>query len=71
MYPKFRFYILFNYSVKKKLVSSPHENFQNKTIERLFEDSKGNPLRNLKQSKTNSAKGADQELLAEIVRSIN
>jgi len=55
---------------ENKLVSSPHENLQNKTIERLFEDSKGKLLRNLKQSKINSPKAADQERLTEIVRSI-
>ena len=54
-----------------KLLTSPHENFQNKTIERLFTDAKGNQLKNLKQSKANSPKGADQMLLAEIVRSIS
>ena len=31
----------------------------------------GNQLKNLKQSKANSPKGADQMLLAEIVRSIS
>jgi hypothetical protein len=56
---------------ENKLVTSPHQNHQNKTIERLFADAKGNSLKNLKQSKANSAKGADRELIAEIIRSIS
>jgi HPt (histidine-containing phosphotransfer) domain-containing protein len=55
---------------QKKLITSPGTNIQNKTIEKLFTDANGKPLKNLKQSKYNPPKAADRESLEEIVKAI-